>query len=301
MKTRFLLLALTLFLSLSSFGQAWSPQAAGTLPSNYSVMNVSIINDQVAWAIALDYNQWTFPIPSTHLLKVLRTTDGGTNWTVKDITQAPGKMTLGIYALDENTALFSTTNFQNAFGIYRTTDSGDTWTQVQGGAVGAGRIMFFNDQEGVSFLPGNGIGKSNNSGANWTVLSPNVNYPPFLSGEDHLNVPTGWDIVGDTLWIGTTKGRVYRSADRGQNWTVHQATNSNTYVGSIAFSDSKNGLALIGDFNNPPLKLIQTIDGGENWVDIGNSNNLTEVLAIPCSNSFMGVSYFAIVCKTFSA
>ncbi|MEZ4935915.1 MAG: hypothetical protein R2788_27735, partial [Saprospiraceae bacterium] len=77
MKTRLLPFALFLLFTLNLFSQVWSPQAAGTLPDNFSVMNVSIVSDQVAWAIALDYGQWGIPVPSTHILKVLRTTNGG--------------------------------------------------------------------------------------------------------------------------------------------------------------------------------------------------------------------------------
>ncbi len=65
---------------------------------------------------------------------------------------------------------------------------------------------------------------------------------------------------GDTVWIGTTMGKVYRTVDKGLLWTVTVPFESGA-VRAIAFRDSKNGLIFGSGVNN----YRRTTDGGTTW------------------------------------
>src|SRR5690606_35089027 len=56
-------------------------------------------------------------------------------------------------------------------------------------------------------------------GTNWTRV-PNANIPTPLSGEYGYN--NMFETVGDIIWFATNKGRLYKSTDKGLNWTVSQ-------------------------------------------------------------------------------
>lgn len=64
MKKDLLPFAFLLAFSCTLAAQVWSPQAAGILPDNYDVADISIVNDQVIWATAIDYSVGP-PVPSS--------------------------------------------------------------------------------------------------------------------------------------------------------------------------------------------------------------------------------------------
>jgi hypothetical protein len=66
--------------------------------------------------------------------------------------------------------------------------------------------------------------------------------------------------LGDTVWTGSTMGKVYRSVDKGLHWTVSIPFESGA-VRAIAFRDSKNGLIFGSGINN----YRRTTDGGTTW------------------------------------
>jgi photosystem II stability/assembly factor-like uncharacterized protein len=76
----------------------------------------------------------------------------------------------------------------------------------------------------------------------------------------------------DNVWFGTGAGRVFRSTDRGRNWTVHQtpirAGNGSAGIFSLAFWDADHGVAIGGDYKEPNRTAelcALTSDGGRSW------------------------------------
>jgi len=66
MKKSLITLIISTLFAYAVFSQeVWSPQAAGLLPSNYNVADISIVSDQVVWAVAIDYNIIGAPLPSS--------------------------------------------------------------------------------------------------------------------------------------------------------------------------------------------------------------------------------------------
>ena len=111
-------------------------------------------------------------------------------------------------------------------------------------------IYFFDKDTGVCFGdPENGyfeIYRTANGGDLQTRV-PLENIPPPMQGEGCFN-----DVLcslGDTVWIGSSMGRVFRTVDRGLNWTVSVPFESSA-VRAIAFKNSKNGLIFGSGVNN---------------------------------------------------
>jgi hypothetical protein len=114
------------------------------------------------------------------------------------------------------------------FEIQRTTDGGDTWTRVPASSI-----------------------------------------PPNLPGEWGLN--NIYSAIGDNVWFAATMPdgsggwavRCYRSADRGQNWTVAPVAVGFNNV-AISFSTDQKGVIL--DNNAMSKYFYRTSDGGDTWV-----------------------------------
>ncbi|HRI59857.1 MAG TPA: hypothetical protein PK228_09040, partial [Saprospiraceae bacterium] len=285
--------------SSTSLSQVWSPKAVGLLPANFNVADICIVNEQVIWAVAFDYHLLPGPIPASFVPKLLKSTDGGETWEVKDIEEAMGRTSWDIHAFDENTACITTNNLSGAAGgkgIFRTTNGGETWTEAFSHVAGAHSLHFFDAQEGVCWNWGWGskaIARTTDGGATWTSV-PAANVPTPMTNEGHTfsSASNGFGDVGDKIWFGTTKGRMLKTEDRGTTWTV-----SNTNLGaqstlqSMGFIDEKNGLAVSWLQNPTTYEIVRTNNGGLSWEHTGNFGFL-EVDAIPCSNTFMAFKYW---------
>jgi len=114
-----------------------------------------------------------------------------------------------------------------------------------------------------------------------------TNMPPQLSGEaSSLSSGNNSCVVnGNNIWFGTNKGRVFRSTDKGHNWTVSNTTfGNNGLIETLAFKDSLNGIAVNSGGTSSTYNL--TTDGGLTWVNQPSSTpiaiNIIEF--IPGSN-----------------
>ncbi|MCB9290203.1 MAG: T9SS type A sorting domain-containing protein [Lewinellaceae bacterium] len=292
MKRPFTSLLLILLFNLTSFAQAWEPQAAGILPGNYDVSDISIVSEQVIWAVAIDYSQATPPVPEGHIIKVLRSVDGGATWDVTDIEEAMGRVSWDIYALDENTACITTQNLGPAGGrgIFRTTDGGETWTEVFNNSAGGVWLHFFDNQEGICINSGT-MARTTDGGATWASV-PQADIPGFQAGEFGLfySASSAVATFENALWFGTNKARVYRTRDSGQSWEVFDTELGDSPILSIAFIDNMNGLAIY-ELPDGTRALIRTANGGTSWENLGNTD-FTEITAIPCSRTFLGATFF---------
>ncbi len=300
MKKRLLPFMLLLSFSCTVAAQVWSPKAIGVLPANYNVADICIVNEQVIWAVAFDWqpllnNQ---PIPASAIPKVLKSTDGGATWSVKDIEEAMGRVSYDIHAFDENTACITTQSFSTnpGRGIFRTTDGGENWTETYHNAAGGMMLHFFDAQEGVCWnwgWGGKGIARTNDGGATWTLV-PTAMVPSPMANEGHTfsSASNAYGKLGDRIWFGTTKGRILKTEDRGKTWDIY-----NTNLGvqsalkSMGFMDEKNGVAVSWFQNDSTQEIVRTTDGGLNWDRSGNLG-FDEVDVIPCSKTFIAVTYW---------
>lgn len=258
-----------LFLSMLStlFAQNWTPMAAGLLPNNVIIYSISAVGDQVVWAIASEQFNGP-PIPNTHRPIILRSSDGGQNWVVKQIEEAAGTIAFRIVAEDSLSAWITTQDYGGGPGnsLYKTTDGGEVWNKKWAN-IGAG-VALDRFSDGKHWLAHNRqfICLTENEGANWV----NGNITGYETEEYQLlfsgsNIST---TAGDTLWNGTSAGRIVRFTEYGQSFTfLNTGLGTGSTILSIAFQDHLNGLlfyrSIIG-----ASKIAKTSDGGLSWANL---------------------------------
>ena len=243
----------------------WEKQTVKGINPNYLIQSIAVVNENVVWAIA-DTNSSVPPFICTP--KFLRTTNGGLTWKTGNVGSVTSSFLMDICAIDSTTAWVTENNMAGGGGIYKTTDGGDSWIK-QISTIPA-LIHFFDAQNGVQINVGF-IHITTNGGTTWT---PVTNVPSFAPDEFTIiyGANNAYAFVGDTIWVGTTKGRVYRSADRGQTWNISQTSlGTDAAINSLAFKDSKNGLAA-SSVNTSTWQIVskmaRTTDGGETWTAI---------------------------------
>ena len=74
-----------------------------------------------------------------------------------------------------------------------------------------------------------------------------------------------YQVSGDTIWFGTSAGRIIRSTNRGQEWQYFSSRHA--VVDAMAFSKGRGlgisfGNAFSGSYSN---KMTLTTNGGETW------------------------------------
>ncbi|MBV6439260.1 MAG: T9SS C-terminal target domain-containing protein [Haliscomenobacteraceae bacterium CHB4] len=291
------ILNLFFFTSLATLdAQNWTPVANGMLPVNYVVFSISAVGDHVVWAVA-SQEYYQAPIPASHQSYVLRTSDGGQNWTVAAVEEAAGTISFQIVAVDSLTAWITTQDYGSGPGwaLYQTSDGGNVWTKKLTNVAAGVALNRFAD--GQHWLAHNrqGISRSANDGMNWT----NATISGYQSGE-YQGLYSGTNMsgtVGDTLWNGTSAGRIVRFTNYGQspqffNTGLGTATN----VTSVAFHDHLHGLAyglnILGNH-----RITRSQDGGATWTLLTQQPDNTvgwSIAAVP------GAPGFYVLASNFS-
>jgi photosystem II stability/assembly factor-like uncharacterized protein len=248
------------------FGPQWTPQTSGVAAR---LRGVSAASDRVAWASGADGT-------------VVRTADGGLTWQRLRIPDAEKLDFRDIDAIDERVAFVLSIGPGDASRIYKTTDSGVTWTlqfanpdpKAFFDAMAfwdANRGIAFSDSVDGQFV----ILTTRDAGHTWARM-PQDGLPPALENEGAFAASgTNVTVHGrDHVWIGTgaaAKSRVLRSIDGGRTWTVANtplASGPSSGIFSIAFRDATHGVVVGGDYRKEAEavdNVAVTSDGGVTW------------------------------------
>jgi photosystem II stability/assembly factor-like uncharacterized protein len=154
-------------------------------------------------------------------------------------------------------------------GVYRSVDAGATWTRIRAAPVdfdfdvfiSPGRVYVDPGGSGRIYVTfgGDGVVTSQDAGATWSTLPVPVAVIPGLAAfaVDVANA--------NTLYLGTSDGKLLRSADGGQSWTDTSATLQAGGVGIVA---SIRGTVFVGATNG---RFFESTDAGATWkaADLG--------------------------------
>ena len=203
----------------------WIVQNSGFSAASRGVNWVSIVDQNVVWATAFDGSG-----ANANVQQFTKTTDGGNTWTPGNINV--GNAGLGIsmvHGISSSTAWLAA--YPNAAGqlggIWKTTNGGSTWTKqttatFSNASSFTNVVHFWDANEGFCMGdPINGefeIYRTTNGGTNWTLVT-GANIPNPLSGE--FGYTRQIDVVGNSVWFSTNKGRIYHSTDKGATWAVY--------------------------------------------------------------------------------
>jgi photosystem II stability/assembly factor-like uncharacterized protein len=227
-----------LLLNISGFGQQWDWQHP--FPQGHAQTDVFFVNADVGWT-------------SGAFGTILKTEDGGQNWTVQP---APTKAWIGslfFISPDEGWAI---TDDQE---LLYTEDGGVNWTVLFTSDNAMLDIHFVNSEKG--FMTGH-IG----TGA---IISETLD--GGLSWAQHDFFPDkiiyDFNFLDDQhAWVGGRDGLIVHTEDGGENW-------ERTYLGtdidfiSVSFTDDQNGWAAGSRYLSPGFETIvyHTANGGFTW------------------------------------
>ncbi|MFZ1323297.1 MAG: hypothetical protein WAT71_17210 [Ignavibacteria bacterium] len=209
-------------ISLNICQYFWTTQNSGT--SNL-LNSVSTFSDSIGWA-------------GGEGPTVIRTTNGGTNWTNVTGSGISGSVK-NIFA-KSSTEAFCTTSPDTTF-IFRTTNGGLNWSIVysqEDGLLNA--IQMVSSTDGYAL--GNPVGgkwtivKTTNGGANWARMATEPTEVGFESGWKN-----SFQVSGSNMWFGTNSTKVYRSTNSGVTWTS-AATTGSAISSAVHFNNSNDGL-----------------------------------------------------------
>lgn len=252
----------------------WVSQTSNITPGYYAQF-ISAVDNDVCWGLVADPANQLTPVQ-----QFTRTIDGGNLWISGTITNAAGLAPSCIFALNADTAWVAMFNPTGGAGrILRTDNGGGTWTHQSTALFNAAGnfpnwVYFWDANNGVCMGdPTAGyleIYTTVDGGVTW-IRTPDANITPELTGE--FGITDVYAAQGDsTIFFGTNLGRVYKSADRGLNWTVSQTPFNNLYIGALAFSSPDHGIATLGSVT-AIADVAVTDDGGATWTFGGGSTS----------------------------
>lgn len=275
---------LMIFTSIHLKSQLWEDHAVGLLPVDFAIQGIAVVDQDVVWAIAYEPGNVT----QNHVSKILKTTNGGQDWRVIDVTDAIGRATMDIVAFDSSVAFIATHDFDNGVGkgVFKTVDGGANWIETLSGSAGRSHIRFLNASDGVAWN-NDTIATTSDGGNTWSSV-PFSQIPSFRNQEHNrwVNGTNSAAVQGNRVWCGTNQGRVYRSIDKGHTWDVFQTpvVGSGVSIASLAFIDTLTGIVLNSSEGD---QFAITRDGGQSWklFNSTNNNNIRHITYVPGTDS----------------
>ena len=271
------LLFLLIFTNTFVTAQKWEVIAEKPLAKNFGFHGLSVVNKDVVWLLANNYDLWGTKVDSNHTIKVMRTTNGGVSWKYFDVEEAKGRASLELVALDSLTAWFSTNRFENSDTrpIFKTVDGGITWKKIETPSAAGGNIIHFFDKNDGIVINGSSAAISKNGGESWTKISASKY---ALRTNEYLVVvgaPTSRAAYSDsTVVIGTTMGRIIYSKDRGQTWKFKQVAATNDLLNAITMIDDQHWVAISPENSqmvHTNAKVFETKDAGITWSELARN------------------------------
>lgn len=268
---RLWLLTACMLLSSTLYAQ-WESLGTGLDGGQLRIYSFSVIDANTIWGVAAG-------TAANGSRQFTRTIDGGDNFTTGAINDGASDYTnVHLFALSADLAWVAQnkTSEGDEARIFTTVDGGQNWTEQAGPFNADGRnvkvVHFFDSNAGLAFgsagtnenaVSDLHIYTTDDGGDTWTEVDAG-SLPTPLPNEGTWTSAgnNGYDVVGNTVWFGTTGKRVWKSVDQGRTWAASpvQFSNLNGGVNSVAFQDANNGVA-VSEFG----EAATTSDGGVSW------------------------------------
>jgi hypothetical protein len=263
-------------------GGSWAPLTDGECGLAMGSVALDPKNPQIVYAGTGEEN---FSVDSYQGCGVLVSANGGATWT------QTGASTIGTSSISKvivDTATAGSTTATTVLaatsgGLYRSTNSGGTWTLVLSGVM-TDLVASPNANEyyaAAGYLvgdPGNGVFKSTDDGAHWTAVpgTSTTVLPTTNVGRISLGITAATPVVVyATVQSSATFGLlgVWKTADGGTTWGPVTATNASCsaqcwYDMYLAVSPANASTVFFGGFN-----LYRSTDGAATFTAITPGSN----------------------------
>ncbi|RTE52094.1 oxidoreductase [Arenibacter aquaticus] len=236
------------------------------------------------------------------------------NGQVKVNTQLYDSIVPEFRATSHNSSDFFMLSIGSPALLYKTGDQGEMQLVYleEDEDVFYDAMTFWNNQEGIA------VGDSMNGclsiiitrdgGYSWNKI-PCSSLPKAEKGEGAFAASnTNIKVLGNKAWIGTSKGNVYYTEDKGFSWqsikTPIESGLDTQGIFSVDFYNENIGFAIGGDYTQPHINVANkaiTTDGGKTWQLIASGtlpNFRSCVQFVPSANGeqlvalgFKGIAY----------
>jgi len=289
MKTKFYLILIGILFPVIMNAQ-WTSQSTAFATPGRGLWDIATPDANTVWGLAYTYNLGLI-LP---VMEMTRTTNGGNLFTAFSFPF--NCYWSNITAVDSMNAWVSGVDPVSYVdgAIYKTTDGGITWNEQCANTIFNNTsyidfVYFFNSNEGVSMGDPNPsefeIYTTNDGGTTWNPVAGSL-IPNALTGE--IGIIKNYCVLGDHIWFGTNKARIFHSSDKGLTWTVLN-TGINMpgmydYIDFCFWSPDK-GIARKYDLvAGQNIEVKTTIDGGTVWNPVTVNGNLL-------GSAYSGITY----------
>ena len=185
---------------------------------------------------------------------ILKTTDGGTNWTLR--TSNTSNNLLSLYFVNESLG-WVTGNYGT---ILNTADGGENWMALTSGtSSNLTSVYFLNENLGWTVGSLGAILKTEDSGGVWT----------FQSGGTSNNLTSIQLIDENSGWAAGNNGTILKTTDGGGSWVL-QDGKMNYDLTSVCFTDLNTGWTA-----GKNGTILHTTNGGITYADVKTNGNST--------------------------
>jgi hypothetical protein len=212
---------------------------------------------------------------------VLKSTDGGTTWTLLAQSTFNGQSISDLEIDPTNTSVLyaATSN-----GVWKSTNGAASWTRVLNPGGGFFNVVMDSTNSQTLYASSSqtgGVWKTTNGGTNWTqTAAPHGG----SAGSTFLAISrTNPQLLFATYWNdGTGHSNAFRSQDAGSTWT---SMNLQAYGGmsNVIISPTDANLGYMGSTS----LFLQTLDGGNSWHNIGSPHPDHHGIAFDANGSLL--------------
>jgi PKD repeat protein len=270
---------------------SWLPQNSHFTKPTRGIAGFSVVDSMIVWAWA--FNGFD---GGRQITEYTHTIDGGNTWKADSIVSdtLKGSGICNLFAFGKDTVYASIFGPSGGGHIVRTINGGNTWQLLNSAAFAKPNgfpnfVYFFDHKNGICAGDPNGgyfeIYTTTNSGDSW-IRVPSGSMPANQVGE--TGTSNFYDAIGDTIWFGTSNGRVFRSVNKGLLWAAFNTGLSGST--DVKFRNGKVGFAIEND-NAYIVK--KTVNGGASWSSYTQPDNFLQgdLVFVPTSKStWMDVS-----------
>lgn len=281
-----------IFLILMFFATTNAQWTKQTVATKASFRGLSVVNEKIIWASGTGGT-------------VIKTTDGGKNWSVMKVPEADKLDFRDIEAFDENTVYILSIGDGENSRIYKTIDGGKTWKlQFKNTNPKAffDALAFWDKNNGMAMsdpVDGKYLLMKTTDGENWKEVG--TDKMAFAKDGEAAFAASGTCLLTNGkndifLVSGGMDARVFRSDNRGLTWFVSDTPITKGTAGSgifsIAMYDSKRGVIVGGNYEKPndiTNNLAFTTDGGKTWTLSKGLNGYRSGVAYIDKNTIVAV------------